>query len=52
MDPILHNALYPCHLPYDFAILPTKESEYISLALDDALSHVSCFANGILVYAI
>lgn len=47
------HTLYPCHLPYDFAVLPTEESEYISLALDDdGFSHVSCFANGILACAI
>ena len=41
MDPILHNALYPRLLPYDFVVFPIKE--FISLDLDDGFSHVSCF---------
>lgn len=43
MDKILHNTLYSSLLPYDFAVLPIKEAEFISLDLDDGCSHMSCF---------
>lgn len=42
MDPVLHNALNPGPLPYDFTVLLTKESAYISPALDIRFSCMSC----------